>query len=408
MNHMNTKTVAGLGTAAVLAIAAAIAITASRKPVLEPSARTAYALPELRDHVNDVRSVTITGAGNAVLATVENNGQGWTVGQKGGYPANLGEIRGLLLKLADARLLEQKTANEARYPELGVEDIAKADAKGVLVTLDGLGKPLQLIIGKSNTRGDGTFVRRPGEQQSWLTGASLSPAREPRNWLDTTLTDIPATRIKEVALRRPDGKALRVFKQAGDANFKLADIPKGREMSSDFAANSLGSLLSGLRFEDVQPAGDAAPPGEAETYRARFTTFDGLIVDITAWKKGEKHLARIQTSVDPALAEAQIRSEQAKAKAEYEQIQAKNAGSDAATSAAPPLAVGDPAKDREQRLAALESELASLKPRLIGWTFTLPAYSFGNLDQSPDDFLKPQAAGKAAPKSGGGTGRKAR
>lgn len=401
MNHMNTKTVIGLGTAAALAIVAAVAVTYSRKPVLEKSESIGYALPELRDRVNDVRSITIAGAGNATLVTVENSGPGWTVRQKGGYPANFGEIRALLLKLAGARLLEKKTANEGRYSDLGVEDTGKPDAKGVLVTLEGLGQPVQMIIGKSNTRGNGTFIRRPEEKQSWLIGDSLTPAKDAKSWLDTSLTDIPSSRIKEVVLRRPDGKILRVFKQAGDANFKLADIPKGREMSFDFAANSLGSLLSGLRFEDVMPAGDAAPPTDGKTYQARLTTFDGLIVEIQAWTKDEKHFARLDASLDAALADAGIQSEQAKAKAEYEAKQPKNADEQAQKAGEPaPLAVSDPAKDREQRLAALQSELGRMTPRFTNWTFTLPAYSFSSLEKSLDDFLKPLAEGKPAPKTG--------
>lgn len=405
MNHMNSKTVLGLGTATLLAIIAAVIITTARKPMIEIAERAPYAFPELRDHINEVKSLTISGAGNKPLVTVENTGQGWTVQQKGGYPADLGQVRSLLLKLADARLREKKTANEQRFSELGVEDIGPAEAKGLLLTLDGLAQPLQVIVGKVNTRGDGTFIRRAGDKQSWLTEGSLSLTKEPEAWLEQALADVGPDRVKDVTLQQPDGKALRLFKQAGDANFKVADLPKGRELQSESAANSVGAVLSGLRLEDVQPAPEAEPPADGKSHRARFTTFDGLVVDVTAWKRDDKHFARLEAALNPALADAHIQLEQAKAKADYEAKQSKEASPETPKPAEPPpLAVSDPAKDREQRLAALEAELAAMKQRFGGWTFTLPAYTFGSLNESLDGLLKPLEPIKP----GGRTGKASR
>lgn len=399
MNHMNSRTVVGLGTATLLAIVAAVVITSARKPVIEIAERAPYAFPELRDHINEIKWLTIVGAGNTSLVTVERADQGWVLRERSGYPADLGQVRPLLLRLAEVRLREKKTANEQRYAELGVEDISQPDAQGLLLKVGGLAQPVQVIIGKASARGDGTFIRRPDDRQSWLTESTLSLVKEPAVWLERNLADIAPGRIKEVVLHRPDGKTLRLFKQAGDANFNVADIPKGRELLSESAANGLGAVLSGLRLEDVQPARDAEPHADGKTYRARFTTFDGLVVAITAWKQGDKHLGRFEAGVDPALAEAYIQSEQAKAKTDHEAKQSKEASSETPRpTEPPPLAVSDPVKDREQRLAALESELAPLKQRFVGWTFTLPAHTFRSLDQSVEDLLKPQERSKAGGK----------
>jgi hypothetical protein len=58
------------------------------------------------------------------------------------------------------------------------------------------------------------------------------------------------------------------------------------------------------------------------------------------------------------------------------------------------LAVSDPAKDRQQRLAALEAEVTALNQRFAGWTFVLPANKFSNMDKAVDDLLKPAEAKK--------------
>ena len=362
MNHMNQKTVVMLGVAAVAAVAIAAAITSARKPASEATRPVdTYALPELRDHLNDVKSLSVTGAGNQLIVTVEKGEQGWTVKERGGYAADVGKVREYLNKLADA--------------------------KGMLVALDGLGKPAQLIVGAIATRGDATYVRRARDKQSWLARGAIVPDKSTAMWLAKSLADVQATRVREVVLNRPDGKSLRVYKDAtSDPNFKVADVPKGRELSSEFAANSLGTTLAGLNLDDVVPAAQAAPPADGKVYKASLVTFDGVTVRIEAWKDAEKHYARIAPSLDAAAAEATIATAQAKAKAEFD---AKPAPADGAAKPEAPLAVSDPAKDKEQRLKALADEVAQIKARTDGWTIVLPQHKFANIDKSMDELLKP-------------------
>lgn len=389
MNHMNPKTVIGLGIATVAAIAIAAAITSARKPASETTAPAVdtYALPELRDKLADVKSVTVTGAARKVIVTVEKNDKGWTVKERGGYAADVGKLREYLNKLADAKLVEAKTSSDKRYDDLGVGDVDSDQAKGMLVAIDGLGKPAQLIVGSIATRGDATYVRRAGEKQSWLARGALVPDKNTSSWIEKSIADVTATRIREVTLTKPDGKTLRVFKDgAGDANFKVADVPKGRELSSEFAANSIGTTLAGLALEDIAQAGEASAPSDGKVNKARFVTFDGMAVEIDAWKAGDKHYAKIAASLDDAAAQAHIAAGQAKAKAEFD---AQPAPADGAAKPAPPAAVADPAKDKQQRLDALNAEVAAIKHHADGWTIVLPQYKFTNIDKSVDDLLKP-------------------
>jgi hypothetical protein len=235
MNHINPKVVLGLGAAAALASIAAMVASSGRQPVDESAQPAAYALPALRGRINDVRAVTLTAAEDKPAVTLVRESKGWTVQEKGGYPADTGKLRELLLQLADASLLEPKTGSEQRYAELGVEDVKARDAKGIRVSLEeGSGKPEQLIVGNLSPQGKGTFVRRPEDRQSWLAKGSLSIERDPARWLDTALADIPAARIAEIVLTRPDGKTVRLFKtQPGDAAYKVDGLPAGREPAAD-------------------------------------------------------------------------------------------------------------------------------------------------------------------------------
>jgi len=404
---MNQKTLVYLIGAALVALGAAVAINASHKPVSEASEQAQPLLPQLHDHVNDVNAITLTGAEGKVLATLKRDSNGWVVSEKNGYPADLAKIREFLLKLDQATLLEQKTSNPQRYADLGVDDVKDKDAKGVLVELSGLKEPLKLIVGNYNgAGGGGTFVRREGDAQSWLAKGNISVAKNTADWEKRDLTDIQSTRLASVTIVNPEGKTLKVYKeQAGDANFKVADVPKGRETSSEFAANGLGSTLAGLKADDAFPAKDVSAP--EKVYKADYAAFDGLVLSVVAWDKDGKDYAQFNAKLDSAAANAGVDKEQAKAKADYDAaVQAANkklaeekstTGKDAEANAqqasavetTKPLAISDPAKDRQERLDALNKEVESFNKIFTGWTFQLPSFKFSNITKSMDDMLKP-------------------
>lgn len=402
---MNSKKFAILVAAAVIALVAAWFINSSNAPQSGVSAEAKSVLPELKGHVNDVSVITLTGAGDKIFATLKRGADGWTLAQKSGYPADLAKIRAFLIKLEQATLTEAKTSEPKNYAQLGVDDVKDVKATGVRVQLAGLAKPLTIIIGNYNgAGGGGTFVRRDGDAQSWLANGNLTVAKTIADWEQRDLTDIASSRLQSIELTNSDGKTLKVYKDApGDANFKVADVPKGREVSSDFAANELGSVLSGLHADDVFAANDM--PSPEKVYKAAYHAFDGLIVDVTGWEQGGKDYAQFAARLDTDAANKRIDVEQAKAKSDYDAaiqaaakkvaaeksttgIQAK-ANALAASDVAKPLAVSDPAKDRSDRIAALTKEAASLNKTFSGWTFALPSYKFTDMTKSTDDMLKP-------------------
>lgn len=405
MNQINAKGLLGLAAVAVVAVIAAIFVASARQPENDPTPTAAFAMPELRGHINDVKGITLTGAEDKPLVTLIHGENGWTVKEKGGYSADTGKLRELLLKMAEAGLLEPKTESDKRYPELGVEDVTAKDAKGILVDLDGLQKPARLIVGKVSAQGNGTFVRHPGNKQSWLAKGTLRIERDPAQWLDQALTDIPSERIAEIVLTKSDGKPLRLFKaDPDDETFTVADLPSGREIEDHATLGGLASTLAGLTLADVLPEASAQAPAKDQLIKARYTTFDGVTLDVQAWKQDGKHLARFSAALNQAVAEARIQAEQAKAKADHEAGRKQDAeenaqesaesGAEIPESAAP--AVTDPAKDRQQRLDALNQEVEKLNQRFRNWTFVVPEFKYANMDKSLEDVLKPSTKTETA------------
>jgi hypothetical protein len=398
---MNAKTLSALAAAAVVALVAAIWINSANAPMSEESAKDKPLLPGLRDELNKVDGFVLSGAGGKPLVTLKRSGDGWQVGERANYPADVGKLREYLYKLADAKVLDTKTSSPKRYAELGVEDPIDPSAKSVLVTLGGLKDAPKLIIGLYNGQGGGgTFVRREGEAQSLLASGTLLAEKDPGVWIRKDVIDIDAVKVKEVSLVGAEGKALRVYKeQPGDANFKIADLPKGREPASDFVANGMGSGLSNLRADDVAAAKDA--PAPEKTFKARYVSFDGRVVEVTAWEASGKSRAQFAVSSDAALVDADIAAAQARDKVAYEtavaaaKLKAVEAKEDDAAIAkaeadvAKPAALIDPAKDKADKLAAANKAVEDLNAKLRGWTFTVPQYAFSNFHRNMDELLKP-------------------
>jgi hypothetical protein len=170
-------------------------------------------------------------------------------------------------------------------------------------------------------------------------------------------------------------------------------------VASEFVAGGLASVLSALRFDDVLPRA-AVEPGEARTWQVRYTMFDGLVVDATAWEADGKDYARFAARIDEEAAARHVDAEQQAEVARFEQARAEvEAANKAALENDPkaeqvalpeaPLAVSDPAKDREQRLAALRAEAEAFNARAKDWTYVIPAFKFANMNKTLEDMLKP-------------------
>jgi hypothetical protein len=72
-------------------------------------------LPGLQAALNDVDKIKITKAGGEAVATIEKHADGWTVAEKADYAADVTKLRQNLRALAEAKILETKTANASFY-----------------------------------------------------------------------------------------------------------------------------------------------------------------------------------------------------------------------------------------------------------------------------------------------------
>ena len=397
---MKTSTLTKMALLAGGLLLAVVFMKNSGKPSEAALSSDAPVVPGLSAELNSVSAIKLTGASNTPIITLKRTDKGWVASSIDGYGADVAKIRDYLIKLSEAKIREAKTANPASYAKLGVEDLTAADAKGIMLELEGTKTPVKLILGSiAGTGGQGVYVRKPGEKQSYLASGQIRPEASVNSWIQAEITNIAVNRVQEVTITPPTGDKLVVRKaKAEDPDWAVLNVPKGKELSSPSIGNQLAGTLDALRLESVLPAAQAEPD-LAQTYLARFVTFEGLVVTVTAWEKDSKGYARFNASLDTGLSEAYLMTEQGKAEA------AANA---AAAAAAPPAtgvpavltpapaAKFDAAKFRTEKLAELTKQVDEINQRTTGWTYVLVQYKFAGIKKTMADMLKVEGADAAA------------
>lgn len=323
MNRRSLKTLAAVCIALVLIL---IVIQLDN----DESADGGLLLPNLKSDINDIDSVTITRAGEDGTTVIEKRQDHWTIASREDYPADIGKLRELLLALADARIVEQKTANPDLHDQLGLRDPEAEGSQGVRLELSGAGHPYALIIG--NVAQTGTrYVRRADESQSWLIDQNPVIPNSTGDWLKREIVDFKAADIRAVTISHPDGEEIRIERTSDEeSDFAVSNIPDGRELSYATVTNSITGVLSALTLEDVRKA--AAPSDEAVT-----TTFDTV---------DDGHIVvRTEKTDDEAWIALEVSPEDAES-------------------------------------------LAAVRARVNGWQFRIPQYKANQLTRRWDDILK--------------------
>jgi len=278
-----------LGGLAVGLIAGALYWSRSEQPIgIEAKS---HVLPGLAPRQERIDSIRVLGAGNAPLVSLKKRAGVWRVLERNSWPADAGKVSQTLFLLAQARLLEAKTANPAQFPKIGVEALSDRGAQGMEIWLDGDGAPLRLLIGHIHVNRDGNYVRVGDAAQSWLTDRLLDISRDPVEWLDHHLIDRPLARISQVQIDSADGNGYALAFR--DDRFRLVGIPSGA-MRDSHAGDAMAGFLEQLDFDDV-----ADDDGKAAAERtARFDGVDGVSIDVAAWRDQGKVWIRLGTGLD--------------------------------------------------------------------------------------------------------------
>lgn len=236
------------------------------------------------DRADRIVYTSSRGMGGEEVVSLRRNAEGvWGVESRGGYPASEELVRNVLLGMGNIEAYEPRTANPEWHRNLGLmkpEDIGSA----IRVELfSGDERMAGLLVGKVperavDVKGEGlVYVRRDGEDETWLARGRLPLHKGAFDWLDTTFVDIPREDVARVTLWAGTERPVvmeRVNSEAAD--FTLVNIPEGRVSRGAPVTNKSATALLEATFDDVAPADTLDMPEDGP--RVVVETFDGMVL----------------------------------------------------------------------------------------------------------------------------------
>lgn len=315
-------------------------------------------LPGLLDRLGEVARIESTHAGDEV--TLELVDGIWSVTDRHGYPAEVSEVRGLLVGAADLVRVEPKTARPEHYERLEIEDPAGAESQSFgYVLKDAQGETVaSFVVGKRRFVAtaadvDEYFVRVDGDPRVWLVSGKIPRNRRVLDWLRREVTKLDQTRIGRAAVTHPDGTVVRVGKSSPrEADFTLEDVPQGYEVEEPFSLHAIGTAVATFTLNDVAPIGEVDFDGEG--IEAVAETFDGVRLTARTGALEDRTFVRMGVEFDPGLVSTETT---------------------------------DSLLDEE----AARAEVENLARRWEDWAFEISGYTLKNLQKKVEDMVKPVA-----------------
>ena len=246
-------------------------------------------LPDLQGKLAEVTAVDVRFP-ELPAVRLQRAGDEWVVPAKADYPV-AGQLLGALLRsLSEAHKVEAKTANPQLHGRVGLADKGSADEQGARIKLErGTEPPLELLVGNPSKQGSGQLVRLFGDDQVWLIDQSLKLPTSELGWLDRRVTNVPFASVREVEVRYPNGSFLTVYRDAADQpNLKLKQLPKGRRLAYEAAANGMATLFADLLFADAAPLAQVQFKGKP-VLEFSLQTFDSGVLSGVVYLQGEQH-----------------------------------------------------------------------------------------------------------------------
>lgn len=260
---MKPKHFATLATAAAGSFLVAIVTYLAAVPwTPDDRAASQAMLPGLAARGGDLAALEI--AREKETVRIANKDGKWVYETGEGYPVDEAKVRELVLAASEARLVERKTALKDRHELLGLGDhtatgtnarlLRMIDAKGAALGEIVLGRPAYDMM--DATKG-GTYVRRPGDDQTWLADRPLQVSLSIRDWVKTRLIDRDVKSITSIRIER-DGEAPIDIKRSADGNqHELVAMPAGKKLKFVSAVDNIAEAISLIEFRQVRKAGKA-------------------------------------------------------------------------------------------------------------------------------------------------------
>lgn len=237
--------------------------------------------------INDVAILRIQQTGNEV--TLVRAPEGWTVKERGGYPANFNTISDTVKKLWDMKVTRPVEVGPSRLPALKLTKadgtlVEMKDDKGKEIAALTLGMQTSRESGEDNPFGGGSFpngryvMRGDDVKTVAFVADPLSVDAKAEDWLNKDWFKVE--KPKSVFVTHTNAtNSWKLVRESETGDWKLADAKVNENVDSG-KASGLNFLLSSPAFNDVMVDPKPEQTGLATPVMAEIATFDGFIYTI--------------------------------------------------------------------------------------------------------------------------------
>lgn len=261
--------------------------------------------------INDIATITIKNRDASCNLTKNNDV--WTVQDRGGYPANFGNVSDLLRKVWEMKIAKPVRVGPSRLAQLELLppdkspstllELKKADGKPATTLLLGA-KHMREARGDSQFGGgawpDGRYVMVGNDSQNIaLVSEPFSNVEpKPEDWLNKEWFKVE--KLKSISVTTTNAtNNWKLARESETNEWKLVDLKSGEQTDSAKVSTVTGAL-SYPSFNDV--ATNTAPEQtgmDKPAVTAKLETFDGFVYDVKIGNKtGEDYFMQVATSAN--------------------------------------------------------------------------------------------------------------
>lgn len=232
---------------------------------------------EVRADAREIR-VTLADASYSLVAAPE----GWQLAEAAGYRIRADRLNELATGLEELTWDAPRTNDPGKLNRIGLGD-PREGGNGALVEVIGPGGEIAaaLITGRKDEH---IYARKPGDRQAFRVTGSLPPLYSPEAWLDLSIIELNADAIAAIRLADEAGATLYLRRNVGenDRAFRPAPPYQAYQLSGRIMTTGPALALTRLQPLGVKPASALQTRPAA---RHITETFDGLEVDVQAWRE---------------------------------------------------------------------------------------------------------------------------
>jgi hypothetical protein len=285
------KQVFVLATIAILALGLGVWLNQS------PSKNTfeaGFLFDDLQEFANQVDSVEITNA-QGVLFSAQKLGDRWLATfdpKQPVYPVAQENLADFVETIMRSKLVEAKTSKSQNYIRLGLQSVDIEDSMASLVTLKAGERSWQVLIGNKVTAGEGHYILKPEDSQSWKTDNTIHLPIDNFSWLKQPILPYQAQDISSVA--RVDSLNWQIARSAG-GGFYLINMPEDKELEYESILNSIVTNLTSLDFEQLVPVNKDFSQSLKILTQLEVSTIDEKIFQVVVSELDDKHFVNFST-----------------------------------------------------------------------------------------------------------------